>query len=87
MERKCLSKQSNLCRTSVLGYLVRCYLILCNALRIHIFIGYRNFFKQRLKKYFNLWCVSGSVTIESFQNVNYASEGVLFLVKLQTDIL
>ena len=39
-----------------------------------------------LKKCFNLWRVLGSVTIKSFLNVKYSSEGVLFLVKLQTDV-
>ena len=42
---------------------------------------------KELKKCFNLWRVSGSVTIKSFENVKYFSEGVLYLVKLQTDVL
>ena len=42
--------------------------------------------RKELKKCFNLWRVLGSVTIKSFQNVKYSSEGVLFLVKLQTDV-
>ena len=37
-KKKNLSKQSNLCWTSVLGYLFRCHLILCNALKIHILL-------------------------------------------------
>ena len=42
---------------------------------------------KELKKCFNLWRVSESVTIKSFENVKYSSEGVLFLVELQTDVL
>ena len=54
-----------------------------NALKIHLILvkGSLN------KKCFDLWRVSGSITIESFENVKHASEGVLFLVKLQPDIL
>ena len=42
---------------------------------------------KELMKCYNLWLVSGSVTIKSFENVKHVSEGVLFLVKLQTDVL